>query len=192
MEERPARHRAREIYIEMCEELGRTLSLPESMDEINLALGAEHTLDTYRDWAKKDHWTKMARFGWDSSEELRRTREMMDIAVEDIFNENATAKAIAESARAYKRMADKIPLTMADLVADEAAAIRDRLFEVVKEMEAGTPGRSAILNIWTALEANAAPPAADISEGTVSYDRIILDRRDLAREPEMAIDALDH
>ena len=176
--------RAMETYLALVEQ-GRALSMKQ-FSELSDDIFGEHIAQaTLADWSKNDSWASRVHIdSFDASEELKRTRALLDMARDCIvteFKDEESSGHVAASASAYRKLVGKVPKTLIPSMAEEITEFRDELYKHIMTQKARNASMTSIGTmsaVWVDMDRYLLPDLSDVTaEETVSADQIILRQR---------------
>ena len=165
----------------------------QSLSDLSGSLfGEKVSIDTIRNWSKEDAWgDAILTEGFGVSEELERTKLILDNAYEDLvayyaYNEKAPTEGsyveldtVAAAAGEFKQMVAKLPRSALPLIESEIVTVRDILFEFVTEKyrRSSRTRRSRLTGVWTLLEKYILPDIPIETDAVIPADSLILGQR---------------
>lgn len=176
------RVRAKEAYIEFAK-LGRPLPISDLADRSAEIFGEKVPYLSLRTWYKEDGWVSAVSItSFTGSEELRRTKALLDIAYDAITNadEFTTPKELSDSARMYLKIVRKLPATLISVIENDIVGVREVLFVYAIENKDKVTKSvlSTISGAWVDLEKRLVPELPIDSSGpTVDSNRLIMRQR---------------
>ena len=147
-------------------------------------LGEQVSVLTLRDWCEDDAWnSQIVVSSFDASEELRRTRVLLDLSKDYILREpeDTLSRDLASLSSSYRRLLGKLHITLIQTMSEEITEVRDRLFQhIMHHRKARSPSShiGTMSAVWIALEKHITfSVEEEDEEETFSADQIILRQR---------------
>lgn len=182
MSETSLRNRAFEVY-QFYAESGHPITLKDLAARSDELLGQKVPYETILDWAELDDWYGRIRISFDGSEELTRTKALLDIAYDGIVaevTEDTKAANVSSSAAMFRKMVGRIPKQLWPIVEPQVVRVRARLFELIGNMKDRWPRTniSSMAGVWADLERHVLPELP-VEDGAIyDLDTVVLAEMD--------------
>jgi len=182
MSETTLRNRSYDVYAFYAES-GHPITLKDLSAKSDELLGQKVPYETILDWADRDDWYGRVQISFDGSDELTKTKALLDIAYNSIVAEIADgtrAANVSSSAAMFRKMVGRIPKQLWPIVEPQVVRVRSRLFEIIEDMKDKWPRTniSSMAGVWVDLERHVLPELPVEDGATIDLDELVMKEMD--------------